>query len=90
MFGRRKPVQPIHLYSAGMLGAKREPLTWMVCPRCSYRSLESSYEPAKTCEGRWNGPHEAATMAPAGSAFASRATFEACDGDADLIRRVQP
>jgi hypothetical protein len=89
MFGRRKQLHPIHLYSAGMLGTKREPMTWMACPMCGYRTLESPYEPAKTCEGRWHGPHEPVSMAPADGPMVLRATFEACDGDPDLIRRTR-
>lgn len=90
LFKRRKQLHPIHLYSAGYLGTKREPMVWMGCYTCGYRTLKSPYEPAKTCEGRWAGPHEPVLMVPMAPGAAATATAQACDYDNDLIERTQP
>jgi hypothetical protein len=84
---------PIHGYTLGMLGTKREPYTWWECGY-GHRSMGSPAAPprpqcsrcvysATTREQLLGGTH----WRPADAGAARAATVEALDGDASLIAR---
>lgn len=89
MFRRKKPLYPVHLRSLGYLGTEREPMTWFSCPSCGYRTLQDSHdENTTTCAGRWAGPHDEVALVVAGAQVMASATWDACSGDPELVRRA--